>query len=105
MMEVDPWAVVLRHSRWYLLCWSHTKQAQRVLRVDRVASIEALSETFTPPHELDALDVLEQLLSRGWTHPVDVLVEATVEETARWVRKSLATRTCRRGSNTSDSDD
>ncbi len=91
VMEVDPWAVVLRHSRWYLLCWSHTKQAQRVLRVDRVASIEALSETFTPPHELDALDVLEQHLSRGWTHPVDVLVEATVEQTARWVPKSLAT--------------
>jgi predicted DNA-binding transcriptional regulator YafY len=30
-MEVDPWAVVLRHSRWYLLCWSQTRQERRVL--------------------------------------------------------------------------
>jgi predicted DNA-binding transcriptional regulator YafY len=89
VMEVDPWAVVLRHSRWYLLCWSHTKQAQRVLRVDRVATIEALFETFTPPHDLDALGALEKHLSRGWTHAVDVVIEATVEETSHWVPKSL----------------
>ena len=37
-MEVDPWAVVLRHGRWYLLGWSHTSDAQRALRVDRVLS-------------------------------------------------------------------
>src|SRR5262249_36332623 len=36
VMEVDPWAVVLRHSRWYLLCWSRTRTARRVLRVDRI---------------------------------------------------------------------
>jgi predicted DNA-binding transcriptional regulator YafY len=40
-MEVDPWAVVLRHSLWYLLGWSHTSGARRVLRVDRIAAIEA----------------------------------------------------------------
>jgi predicted DNA-binding transcriptional regulator YafY len=91
VMEVDPWAVVLRHSRWYLLCWSHTRQAQRVLRVDRVDTIEALPETFSPPQDLDALGTLEEQLSRGWTHPVDVLIEATVEETAHWIPKSLGT--------------
>jgi predicted DNA-binding transcriptional regulator YafY len=41
-MDVDPWAVILRHSRWYLLCWSHTRDARRVLRVDRVVSAEPL---------------------------------------------------------------
>jgi predicted DNA-binding transcriptional regulator YafY len=89
MMEVDPWAVVLRHSRWYLLGWSHTKQALRVLRVDRIVTIEALPDTFTPPQELDALRTLEEHLSQGWTHPVDVLVDATIEETSRWVPRSL----------------
>jgi predicted DNA-binding transcriptional regulator YafY len=90
VMDVDPWAVVLRHSRWYLLGWSHTVQAQRVLRVDRVVTIEALPDTFTPPRELDALRTLEEHLSQGWTHPVDVLVDATVEQTSRWVPRSLA---------------
>ncbi len=36
-MEIEPWAVVLRHSRWYLLGWSRTRQARRALRVDRGA--------------------------------------------------------------------
>ena len=88
-MEIDPWAVVLRHSRWYLLGWSHTRQARRVLRVDRIVTAAALPEVFTPPPELDALRTLEEHLSQGWTHPVDVLVDATVEETARWVPRSL----------------
>jgi predicted DNA-binding transcriptional regulator YafY len=89
VMEVDPWAVVLRHSRWYLLGWFHAKQALRVLRVDRIVTIEALLDTFTPPRELDALRTLEEHLSQGWTHPVDVLIDATVEETSRWVPRSL----------------
>ncbi len=89
-MEVDPWAVVLRHSFWYLLCWSHTRQAQRALRIDRIVAIEALTDTFTPPADLDSLRVLEDHLSQGWTHPVDVLVDATVEDTSRWLPRSLA---------------
>ena len=89
MMEVDPWAVVLRHSRWYLLGWSHTAQARRVLRVDRIVSVGALPETFTPPRDLDALRTLEDHLSEGWTHPVDVLVDASIEEISRWLPRSL----------------
>ncbi|MGO8959416.1 MAG: helix-turn-helix transcriptional regulator [Streptosporangiaceae bacterium] len=90
VMEVDPWAVVLRHSRWYLLSWSHAKQARRVLRVDRIAAIEVLPGTFAPPSELDALRALEEHLSQGWRYPVDVLVYASIDETSRWVRRSLA---------------
>jgi predicted DNA-binding transcriptional regulator YafY len=89
VMEVDPWAVVLRHSRWYLLGWSHTRQARRVLRVDRIVRIDARLCTFTPPEELDALRTLEEHLSQGWTHPVDVVVDADIEETSRWVKRSL----------------
>jgi len=48
-MEVDPWAVVIRHGLWYLLCWSHTADARRVLRADRVAAVDALADTFEPP--------------------------------------------------------
>jgi len=89
-VEVDPWAVVLRHSLWYLLCWSHSRRAQRVLRVDRIVAIEAMPGTFTPPAELDALRLLEEHLSQGWSYQVDVLVDASVDETSRWVPRSLA---------------
>ncbi|HEY3954747.1 MAG TPA: WYL domain-containing protein [Streptosporangiaceae bacterium] len=90
VLEVDPWAVVLRHSRWYLLGWSHGSQARRVLRVDRMVSVQAVPGTFTPPHRLDALRTLEEHLSQGWRYPVEVLVDAHPGETARWVPRSLA---------------
>ena len=88
-MEVDPWAVVLRHSRWYLLCWSHGVDARRVLRIDRIVTASQSPETFTPPAGLDALAVLEEHLSQGWTYEVDVLIDATVTEVARWLPRSL----------------
>jgi predicted DNA-binding transcriptional regulator YafY len=90
-MEVDPWAVVLRHSRWYLLCWSHTVEARRVLRIDRIVTASATPETFTPPPGLDALAVLEEHLSQGWAYDVDVLIDATAAEVARWLPRSLGT--------------
>ncbi|MFF3936170.1 helix-turn-helix transcriptional regulator [Streptomyces phaeofaciens] len=89
VMEVDPWAVVVHHGRWYLLCWSHTRGARRVLRVDRVASVTALPETFEPPAGLDPLATLEEHLSEGWTYEVEVVVEAPVEQVARILPRSL----------------
>jgi hypothetical protein len=88
-MEVDPWAVVLRRSRWYLLCWSHTRAARRVLRVDRIAAAHPLPGTFTPPAGLDALATLEEHLSQGWAYPVDVLIDASTREVARWLPRSF----------------
>jgi predicted DNA-binding transcriptional regulator YafY len=88
-MEVDPWAVVLRRSRWYLLCWSHTVEARRVLRIDRIMTASATPETFTPPAGLDALAVLEDHLSQGWAYDVDVVIDAPTAEVARWLPRSL----------------
>src|ERR1700728_3221923 len=90
-MEVDPWAVVLRHSRWYLLCWSHTAEARRVLRIDRIVTASTTPETFTPPAALDALAVLEEHLSQGWPYDVDVVIDAAAAEVARWLARSLRT--------------
>jgi len=90
-MEVDPWAVVLRHSRWYLLCWSHTRAARRVLRVDRIVAAGPLPGTFTPPADLDALATLEEHLSQGWSFAVDVSIDASPAAVARWLARSLGT--------------
>ncbi|MFI9545444.1 helix-turn-helix transcriptional regulator [Streptomyces sp. NPDC052016] len=88
-MEVDPWAVVVHHGRWYLLCWSHTRDARRVLRVDRVAEVTTLDGTFTPPDGLDPLTALEEHLAQGWTYEVEVVVDAPAEEVARRLPRSL----------------
>ena len=39
-VEVDPWAVVVRHGRWYLLCHSHRADATRTYRLDRIGTVE-----------------------------------------------------------------
>jgi predicted DNA-binding transcriptional regulator YafY len=88
-MEIEPWAVVLRHSRWYLLGWSRTRQARRALRVDRIMAAEPRPGMFTPPPDLDALGTLEDHLSQGWPHPVEVIVDAKVDDVERWLPRSL----------------
>ena len=57
-MVVDPWAVVVRHGRWYLLCWSVTADARRVLRIDRIVSAEPIDGGAAPPIDLGEDDHL-----------------------------------------------
>lgn len=90
VMDVDPWAVSLRHDRWYLLCWSHTAGARRVLRVDRVVTVDVLPQTFDPPAGLDPAQVVEEHLAESWRHTVEVLVDAPVAAVEEWVPRSLA---------------
>ena len=78
--EVDPWAVVVRHSRWYLLCWSHAVDAQRAFRIDRVRSVALLSATFTRPPDLDPITALEEHLAAGWEYETSVEIDLPVDQ-------------------------
>jgi len=88
-MEVVPWAVVVRHGRWFLLCWSHTRNARRVLRVDKVVTADVLADTFTPPVGLDPVRTLEEHLSEGWKYQVEVVFDAPVATVVQWIPRSL----------------
>ena len=77
--EVDPWAVVVRHGRWYLLCWSHSSGAQRAYRIDRIRDVEPRAELFTPPIGLDPVAALEDHLAAGWEYSTEVLIEAPAD--------------------------
>jgi predicted DNA-binding transcriptional regulator YafY len=81
--EVDPWAIVVRHGRWYLLCRSHRKDERRAYRVDRVLSVVPLEGTVVPPADLDAVAELEEHLAAGWDYEVEVDVAAP-PETVGW---------------------
>jgi predicted DNA-binding transcriptional regulator YafY len=89
LVEVDPWAVVVRHGRWYLLCWSHTSSARRAFRIDRVRDVEALDATFSPPSDLDPVAVLEEHLAVGWEYDVEVVVDAPVDTVSRCIPRAL----------------
>ena len=88
-IEVDPWAVVVRHGRWYLLCRSHRADARRAYRIDRVRGVEVLDDTFTPPADLDPVAVLEEHLAVGWEYDVEVVIDAPVEAVRRCLPRAL----------------
>jgi predicted DNA-binding transcriptional regulator YafY len=89
LLEVDPWAVVVRHGRWYLLCRSHRADARRAYRIDRVRSLVVLDDAFTPPTELDPVAVLEEHLAVGWEYDVEVVIDAPVEAVRRCLPPAL----------------
>jgi predicted DNA-binding transcriptional regulator YafY len=87
--EVDPWAVVVRYGRWYLLCYSHHSGAVRGYRVDRVRAVEHTRHSFTPPDGLDPVAALEENLGEGWAFSTRVVFEAAHAEVASWVRPPM----------------
>lgn len=88
-MDVDPWAVVVRHGRWYLLCRSHAADTQRAYRIDRVGAVEPLDGTFDPPADLDPVATLEEHLAVGWEYDAEVLIDAPMDTVARCVPRVL----------------
>jgi predicted DNA-binding transcriptional regulator YafY len=87
--EVDPWAVVVRHGRWYLLCRSHRTDAVRTYRIDRVRAIRQTPHEFEPPEGLDPVAALEENLGTGWEFPTRVVFDAPPAEVAPWVRPPM----------------
>lgn len=87
--DVEPWAVVVRYGRWYLVCRSLRAAAVRTYRVDRVQAVEVLSEGFEPPADLDPVRALEENLAVGWEYDVRVLVHAPIADVTARVPRSL----------------
>jgi len=87
--DVDPWAVVVRHGRWYLLCHSHRARAVRAYRIDRIQSVAGGNEQFRAPGDLDYVDLLEQHLGAGWEFETRVVFDAPCDEVARYVRPPM----------------
>jgi predicted DNA-binding transcriptional regulator YafY len=88
-LVAEPWSVVVRYGRWYLLCHSVTADAVRTYRVDRVAGVELLDETFRPPEDLDEVRTLEEHLGTGWEHPVEVLVDAPLAQVRAAIPRTM----------------
>ena len=107
-VEVEPWAVVVRHGRWYLLCRSPRTDARRAYRVDRVRRVRVLDELFSPPADLDPVAVLEEHLAVGWEYDAEVIIHAPVETVVRCLPRAagrlepLDAGTCRLVGSTSN---
>ncbi|MDQ4039317.1 MAG: WYL domain-containing protein [Actinomycetota bacterium] len=89
VIQVDPWAVVVRHGRWYLLCRSHGADSRRAYRIDRVRAVEVLDDTFRPPADLDPVAMLEEHLAIGWEYDVEVVIDAPSDTVTRCVPRAI----------------
>lgn len=88
-VEVDPWSVLVRHGRWYLLCRLTATEAVRTYRVDRVTSVRALDEAAVPPPDADPVTLLEENLAAGWEYATEVLIAAPHAALTRRVPRVL----------------
>lgn len=87
--DVDPWAVVVRYGRWYLLCFSARSNGIRTYRVDRVRSVEETGEEFTPPEDLDPVAAVEENLGIGWEYATRVVFDAPPSTVSRYMRSAM----------------
>ncbi len=87
--EVDPWAVVVRYGRWYLLCRSHRADAIRTYRIDRVRAVRQTAHGFEVSDGLDPVAALEENLGKGWEFPTRVVFDAPAAEVAPWIRPPM----------------
>jgi len=84
-IEVDPWAVVVRRGRWYLLGFSRYAGATRTYRVDRIAAVTELDVVVEPPADLDPVAFLEDHLGRGWPLETHVAFDAPYQDVAPYI--------------------
>ena len=93
---VDPYGLVYFEEQWYLVGHCHLRQARRLFRLDRIASLRLLESTFQPPPGFDARVYLLESMSRlpgRWE--VAVLLETTLAQAQRMIPQGLGTLTVR----------
>jgi len=56
--EVEPAGLLTAEGRWYLIAWCRTRNDYRDFRADRMTSVTALSETFTPREDFRLADFI-----------------------------------------------
>jgi predicted DNA-binding transcriptional regulator YafY len=74
--EFDPYGLVYRSGRWYIVGWCHLRRGLRSFRLDRVASASNLPQRFERPGDFDALTYLKNSIAMiPRAHGVEVLLD------------------------------
>ena len=81
---IDPYGVVFRQGRWYVIGFCHLRQAMRSFRLDRISEVTSQRETFSRPAGFDpAVFLQESFSNRGQAHKVKVLLHTDRNHLAR----------------------
>jgi predicted DNA-binding transcriptional regulator YafY len=93
--EFDPYGLVYRDGRWYIVGWCHLRRGLRSFRLDRVVSANNLRVAFERPADFDALAWLKQSISLiPRTHAVEVLLDADLASAQREIVPYLGVLEC-----------
>ena len=89
--DVDPYQVVHRAGRWYLVAHCHLRADLRVFRVDHIQHAAERAETFTLP-PVDALAAVEQSIAQApWGWEFAVLAAAPLATLRSRIPSTVAT--------------
>jgi predicted DNA-binding transcriptional regulator YafY len=79
--DFDPYGLVCREGKWYATGHCHLRHGRRLLRIDRMLSVQPLEATFSRPASFDALQEVERsIAAMPGTWPLEVLLETTLDE-------------------------
>lgn len=59
LRTVDPWRVQAQHGQWYLEAYAHDSDGVRVFRLDRIAGVRVLDESFERPESTSPLELFQ----------------------------------------------
>lgn len=77
---VNPYGVVYRVGRWYMVGFCHLRSDIRTFRLDRILSATLLQETFETPIDFNVLEHVEKALAATpGIYKVEVLFRTTME--------------------------
>jgi predicted DNA-binding transcriptional regulator YafY len=89
--DVDPYQVVYRVGRWYLVGYCHLRADLRVFRLDHIQHARALDETFTP-QVVDAIAAIERAIAQTpWRWEFSLLADAPLETLRSRMPATVAT--------------
>jgi len=84
--EFDPYGLVYRAGRWYIVGWCHLRRGLRSFRLDRVVSASSSAVRFERPADFDALAYLRQSIATiPRAHAVEVLFETDLATAQKWL--------------------
>ncbi|QSQ10728.1 helix-turn-helix transcriptional regulator [Myxococcus landrumensis] len=88
--DFDPYGLVWRGGRWYVVGLCHLRQDLRTFRLDRVRSVQPLQVHFERPDDFDALaHVTLSVATLPRAYAVEVLLDADLETARRQVFATL----------------
>jgi predicted DNA-binding transcriptional regulator YafY len=87
---VDPYQLVYRLGRWYLVGYCQLRADHRVFRLDHIQTVLPLDDLFEPP-QFDALAAVERAIAQvPWRWEYRVRLDLSIEEAAQKISPVIA---------------